>query len=99
MRAKPLGAVDRGGQILEQGGETGEEEVEEEVELATLSVEELSVEVGVSHQLHRDRLTVLTEDFSLVMEEWGEVLVQVGGRDATRNLSPKKCGQTLPKRI
>ena len=41
MRAKPLGAVDRGGQILEQGGETGEEEVEEEVELATLSVEEL----------------------------------------------------------
>ena len=55
------------------------------------------MEVGVSHQLHRDRLTVLTEDFSLVMEEWGEVLVQVGGRDATRNLSPKKCGQTLPK--
>ena len=36
------------------------------------------MEVGVSHQLHRDRLTVLTEDFSLVMEEWGEVLVQVG---------------------
>ena len=39
--AKPLGAVDQGGQILEQGGETGEEEVEEEVGLATLSVEEL----------------------------------------------------------
>ena len=55
------------------------------------------MEVGVSHQLHRDRLTVLTEDFSLVMEEWGEVLVQVGGRDATRNLSPKKCRQILPK--
>ena len=42
------------------------------------------MEVGVSHQLHQDRLAVLTEDFSLVMEEWGEVLVQVGGRDATR---------------
>ena len=55
------------------------------------------MEVGVSHQLHRDRLTVLTEDFSLVMEEWGEVLIQVGGRDATHNLSPKKCGQILPK--
>ena len=43
--AKPLGAVDQGGQILEQGGKTEEEEVEEEgeeeVELATLSVEEL----------------------------------------------------------
>ena len=39
--AKSLGAVDQGGQILEQGGETEEEEVEEEVELATLSVEEL----------------------------------------------------------